>query len=189
MIYPINIHHIRCIWGWLRRVPSQGYHHVPYEWRILVGESWWDQNVLVMPPNFFLNPSFRLTHFGLYPANPQQNTWFRQVKQAINHNPHRCGPHWNTAVRWHLSKSKRPWKVRWQRMIKNSMRCGVVKGFWNMPFHRQQCCDLLQICNLFGIQTTIIMKWSLCVGRHHRWEKIHKTSLILDSLNETRTEP
>ena len=30
-IYPINTHYIRCIWGWLLRVPSQGYHHFPYE--------------------------------------------------------------------------------------------------------------------------------------------------------------
>ena len=29
-IYPTNTHHIRCIWGWLLRVPSQGYHHFPY---------------------------------------------------------------------------------------------------------------------------------------------------------------
>ena len=29
-IYPIDIHHIRCIWGWLLRVPSQGYHHFPH---------------------------------------------------------------------------------------------------------------------------------------------------------------
>ncbi len=30
-IYQINTHYIRCIWGWLLRVPSQGYHHLPYE--------------------------------------------------------------------------------------------------------------------------------------------------------------
>ena len=29
--YPINTHYIRCIWGWLLRVPSQGYHHFPYD--------------------------------------------------------------------------------------------------------------------------------------------------------------
>ena len=33
-IYPINTHYIRCIWGWLLRVPSQGYHHFPYEWGV-----------------------------------------------------------------------------------------------------------------------------------------------------------
>ena len=38
-IYHINTHYIRCIWGWLLRVPSQGYHHFPYD-------SWW----------FFTNP-------------------------------------------------------------------------------------------------------------------------------------
>ena len=36
-IYPTNTHYIRCIWGWLLRVPSQGYHHFPYEIRILGG--------------------------------------------------------------------------------------------------------------------------------------------------------
>ena len=30
--YPINTHYIRCIWG--LRVPSQGYHHFPYEYQI-----------------------------------------------------------------------------------------------------------------------------------------------------------
>ena len=30
-IYPINTHYIRCIWGWLLGVPSQGYQHFPYE--------------------------------------------------------------------------------------------------------------------------------------------------------------
>ena len=30
-IYPINIHYIRCIWGWLLRVPSQGYQHFSYD--------------------------------------------------------------------------------------------------------------------------------------------------------------
>ena len=30
-IYPINTHCIRCIWGWLSRVPSQGYHQFPYD--------------------------------------------------------------------------------------------------------------------------------------------------------------
>ena len=34
-IYPINTHYIRCIWGWLLRVPCQGYHHFPYEWNCL----------------------------------------------------------------------------------------------------------------------------------------------------------
>ena len=29
---PIFTHYIRCIWGWLLRVPSQGYHHFPYDW-------------------------------------------------------------------------------------------------------------------------------------------------------------
>ena len=29
--YQINTHYIRCIRGWLLRVPSQGYHHFPYE--------------------------------------------------------------------------------------------------------------------------------------------------------------
>ena len=29
-ICPINNHYIGCIWGWLWRVPSQGYHHFPY---------------------------------------------------------------------------------------------------------------------------------------------------------------
>ena len=32
-IYPINTHYIRCIWGWLLRLPCQGYHHFPYEYR------------------------------------------------------------------------------------------------------------------------------------------------------------
>ena len=26
-----NIHYIRCLWGWFLRVPSQGYHHFPYD--------------------------------------------------------------------------------------------------------------------------------------------------------------
>ena len=30
-IYPINTHYIRCIWGRLLRVPSQGYQHFPYD--------------------------------------------------------------------------------------------------------------------------------------------------------------
>ena len=30
----INIHFIRCIWGWLLRVGSQGHHHLPYETRV-----------------------------------------------------------------------------------------------------------------------------------------------------------
>ena len=29
--YPINTHYIRCKWGWLIRVPSQGYHEFPYD--------------------------------------------------------------------------------------------------------------------------------------------------------------
>ena len=32
-IYRINTHYISCIWGWLLRVPSQGYHHFPYDSR------------------------------------------------------------------------------------------------------------------------------------------------------------
>ena len=31
-IYPINTHNIRCIWGWLLGVPSQGYQQFPYEY-------------------------------------------------------------------------------------------------------------------------------------------------------------
>ena len=30
-MYTIGDHYIRCIWGWLLRVPSQQYHQFPYE--------------------------------------------------------------------------------------------------------------------------------------------------------------
>ena len=43
-IYPINTQYIRCIWGWLLRVPSQGYHQFPYDFKppkkISQAESW-----------------------------------------------------------------------------------------------------------------------------------------------------
>ena len=43
---------IRCIWGWLLRVPSQGYHHFSYEWKLfgderLVQQWWVDQWIMV----------------------------------------------------------------------------------------------------------------------------------------------
>ncbi len=31
VIYPINISYKMCIWGWLLKVPSQGYLHFPYD--------------------------------------------------------------------------------------------------------------------------------------------------------------
>ena len=31
-----NPHYIRCIWGWSLRVPSQGYHHFPYDYRVRI---------------------------------------------------------------------------------------------------------------------------------------------------------
>ncbi len=31
MLVHLNNHYIRCIQGWLLRVPSQGYHHFPYD--------------------------------------------------------------------------------------------------------------------------------------------------------------
>lgn len=116
-----------------------------------------------MPPNLFLNPSFRLTHFGLYPANPQQNTWFRPVKQAINHNPHRWGPHetllWGDTwanQKGHGKSDGRGWsKTLWGAVLS--------RGFETFRFTGSTC-DLL---------------WFGC---HMTWEKIkyrHKKNLII----------
>ncbi len=49
------MHYIRCIWGWLLRGPSQGYHYFPYDssiylWQILFLISWSHKSFLERSP-------------------------------------------------------------------------------------------------------------------------------------------
>ena len=68
--------YIRCIWGWLLRVPSQGYHHFPYEsWTFLARF----QNKKLSASGQELGAEILFARRGLCLAGCVQGGWLHNV--------------------------------------------------------------------------------------------------------------
>ena len=95
---PMNTYCIRCIWGWLLRVASQGYHHFPYQktgrhLAQLVYVKSLQTNfptiyLWVMLASWELSARTRCTiifHDDCYSINSSYSIWFQLFLQHLRH--------------------------------------------------------------------------------------------------------
>ncbi len=93
--YPMNTHYIRCYWGWLLRVPSQGYHHFPFDcW------GWKKQHHPGTITEYHLPSHYYHDIIGLnsFSASPKISLWNIVVPSRCSSNDRKIT--WNKSCRY-----------------------------------------------------------------------------------------